>query len=81
MPLRTINRINISTDLCQILRLQIANGDLVPGKHVNEVHLAEKLQVTIGDLQAQHLWWNSWQAEKAPRQIRWWSRHPMRFAR
>ena len=46
MPLSTTSRFNISSDLCQIIRLQIANGNLAPGKHVNEVHLAEKLDVS-----------------------------------
>ena len=46
MPLSTAKRLNISNDLCQVIRQQIANGELPPGQHVNEVHLAEQLAVS-----------------------------------
>ena len=39
-------RDNISGDLCHLIRQQIADGDLPAGKHVNEVHLAEQLNVS-----------------------------------
>jgi DNA-binding GntR family transcriptional regulator len=39
-------RDNISGDLCHLIRQQIADGYLPAGKHVNEVHLAEQLNVS-----------------------------------
>lgn len=39
-------RFNISGDLRHLIRQQISDGDLPPGQHVNEVHLAERLDVS-----------------------------------
>lgn len=41
-----LKRSNISNDICHLIREEIAVGVLPPGEHLNEVHLAEKLDVS-----------------------------------
>ena len=40
------NRSNISNDLSHVIRYMIADGELPPGEHVNEVRLAGQLDVS-----------------------------------
>lgn len=40
------SRVNISSDLCQLIRREVVDGTLPPGERINEVHLSGRLEVS-----------------------------------